>query len=178
MSGPSVTIDLTDYDKLRNERQAALEEGARLRAEIVETKLGDLDSETRKAVAVARAAIEVARYAMGNLSPEFAKHWPYDDLRKLADAMDVMPSSGINDHDLAHEMRHFARDCETWERNRATKTMRDEAERIEKMNLARLADLAGSIETKAQTDPDQIERVKDRVKEAVGALFPNGESID
>lgn len=94
-----VTLDWTEYEGLKH-RIKMLEENA------AAAPPAPVD-ETAQANALL-AALEVVKFAIGNLPPESVAGWPHTHLTNLAAALTEM---GTYAPELATTIRQFAREC-------------------------------------------------------------------
>lgn len=117
---PTVTLDLETFDNQRKLHQDTIDQ-----VKILEKKLQDalMTSDQSGRIGplntAARTAIEIIGFAMGNLSPEIIKRWPYEALRRFADQIPALIDSTPHDIETQAEYRKFANECETWEKKRA-----------------------------------------------------------
>lgn len=96
-----VTISLSELDKLRAERAAAHEETANVRLELAAERARPPDEQLAQAYVFVTAAKEVVDYAVGNLSPEFSRAWPYESLRTLAQHVATIGEATTRDKERA-----------------------------------------------------------------------------
>lgn len=118
----TVTMQLPEFQAMLEEKKTSADRIAALRTEVAEAKLGDADSLVRAMLKTTRAAVQIARFAMANLSPEFTKSWPIHELKFLGASMATLPDATSDDEDLGREMIAYARECQVAysKANRAT----------------------------------------------------------
>lgn len=110
-----VTIPYNEFQELQKAREIAETEVARLGALITEQKIEACDPHLFK---LARAALDVIRYAVGSLPPESNKGWPFESLRVVADELVHMPDATPDHNELSMTFKTFSRECEDHERRR------------------------------------------------------------
>lgn len=82
--GGQINLDLSDYEGLKRDVEAARAETATVQRELEIERARPTDERLAQAYLVIDAAKPVIDYAIGNLSPEFSRRWPFEDLRTLA----------------------------------------------------------------------------------------------
>jgi hypothetical protein len=116
MSGTaSVTIPYQDFQAIQDARKAAEHEVSELREQIRINKIESCDSTVLE---VARAALEVARYAVASLPAESNIGWPSNALRTIAEKLTSMPDTTQDDHELASTFVYFANEIDLYDRRR------------------------------------------------------------
>jgi hypothetical protein len=122
-----IEMSLDEYKAVENERDTALKEVARLRAELIDAKLNVVvegsDTNVRKLVTLTRALLDVTRFAVGQLPPETHKGWPFAALKTASDLLPVLPDHTVDDISIANEFRSFVKEGERVERVREEKTL-------------------------------------------------------
>lgn len=108
MSTATVTIPLTEFQEITNTREEALKRAAAAEKRLNEEKIAANDGAT---YAIARAALDVVRLAIGNLPPETTRGWPISALRVIAEQLPVMDGASTDDKDLATTIGYFADEC-------------------------------------------------------------------
>lgn len=116
----TITISIEDYQKLKN-RAAELElELGKTRAELDQARLGPTDSDTRKLSEAFNHALEIVRFAVGNLHPLTVRGWPYLHLRALGEVSPDLPGVDPSFRDVARgDWRILTKEMEKWEKARA-----------------------------------------------------------
>jgi hypothetical protein len=109
----AVTMGLDEFQSLQDARMKAELEVAKLKQQITEQKITASDPIL---IVVARAALEVTRFAIANLPPESTVHWPTDALRSIGDNLPSMPDASHDDQEFAITMITFAEECDRFER--------------------------------------------------------------
>lgn len=107
-SNATVTIPFNEFQEITNARDTALTRAAEAEAKLREGKIAANDGTT---YAVARAALDVVRLAIGNLPPETTRGWPIAALRVLAEQLPVMDGASTDDRDFATTIGYFADEC-------------------------------------------------------------------
>lgn len=118
MSGPgSITLNLSlqEYNDLQAAKTRAEAETAEVRAQLEAAKFINGDERVAKVTAFARDCLTLARFAIANCPPEMIRGWPYEELRRIADTIDVLPDYSLSDRDMSIDLHSFARDCEAHE---------------------------------------------------------------
>ena len=109
-SEPTVTVKLSDYDKLRDQLRDAQGKHHELEKQLVAAKLVDADGSgvAKQLYDGFHAAIKIVQFAVGNLDPQAVRGWPYTALIEVADAIEKIP--GIDRHvsELPGELRYTA----------------------------------------------------------------------
>lgn len=108
----TVTLELAEYQKLADDKKESDARIAQLEKDVINAKLGDPESELRAMAKIVRAALQVTRFAMANLSPEAIKGWPFADLEFLGKNVFYLPDCTVDDETLGTEMIAFAKECE------------------------------------------------------------------
>lgn len=108
----SHTLNDEEYGNLINSRQDALEEIGRLKAELTRVRAEDPANRLAPLNDLARACIEIVRFAVANLNPESTRGWPTKALERIADLMPALTDANpADDNVFAGELRAFALDC-------------------------------------------------------------------
>jgi len=116
----SVTLTGVEYDELKNARRDAENQVADLRHQLAAAKLISGDPFIIAALTeITRKALDVVRFAVGNLPPETVVGWPSPALREIAVRLPMLPNYSPDDAEVAGELIGFAQDCERWARYRA-----------------------------------------------------------
>lgn len=114
-SNATVTIPLTEFMEVQNARAAAEQKAAALEKQLNEAKIAANDATT---YAIARDALEVVRFAIGNLPPETTRGWPVSKLRALSENLPKLDGASQDDQEYAITMRYFADEIEKCEAQR------------------------------------------------------------
>jgi hypothetical protein len=125
----SHTLNDEEYQGILIARKTAETRAAALEAELIRVKLEDPANRLAPLNALARAQLEVIRFAVANLTPETTRGWPTKALERIAALLPTMPDVTADDRDLATELLSFMRDCESYalvrEKMRADKLAAD-----------------------------------------------------
>jgi len=108
----TLTIPMKDYNAMQSDIATARQEASALREELIAAKLVDPSDRVKSLTAFARDCLTITRFAVGNLPPEMIRGWPYAALKRVADDIAQLPDCSFDDHDLANELRAFAKECE------------------------------------------------------------------
>jgi hypothetical protein len=121
MDEPTISLKLSDYDKMRTGQRALETRLRELEVELTAAQLAD-PSETLGHVHRAfLQAMQVVQFAVGNLPPESIVGWPHAALAHLAEAVNTLPGIGPHLKEIAPELREFARGAaslEAWRKER------------------------------------------------------------
>ena len=90
-------------------------EAGRLKEQIRSQKIESSDQVLLK---VARASIEIVRFAVAHLPAEDTHGWPTSALQAVAEWLPSMPDATVDHQELAVTLTSFARECEAFERRR------------------------------------------------------------
>lgn len=115
----TVSLPLEELDGIRNENKRMSAEIADLQKQLTEAKLDGGNPEVTRAMAkLSRASLDIVSFAIGNLSPEVIKRWPFASLRVVAENLKNLPDCTIHDEEFAFVWMKFAAECEAWEKKR------------------------------------------------------------
>lgn len=116
---PTISLKLSEYDKLRDQVRALHGKNLELERDLAAAKLADNAGTLARVHAAFHDAIRVVQFAVGNLPPEAVAGWPHEALVKIADAIGQIP--GIDRHisEVEPEFREFARVAASFEAWRA-----------------------------------------------------------
>lgn len=116
--GETVTVKLSDYDRLRDELREAQNKVYMLQTEVNAAKLGDPTGPTKLLFDAFHETIKVVQFAVGNLDPQTIAGWPHKALVAIADAIETIP--GVDQHvaEMPGELRSFARSAAGHEERR------------------------------------------------------------
>jgi hypothetical protein len=112
-----IKLTLDEYNDLVHKRNAAENEAAALRAQLVDARL--TDPQVKAITQVGRDALVIARFAVANLPAEVTRNWPWRTLLDICDRLPQMPDHGSDDVTLMAELRTFAAECQYHEERRA-----------------------------------------------------------
>ncbi len=115
----SVTLSMEEYDALKNARRTAEAEVAALRDQLAAARAQDPAGRVQALHALARDALTIIRFSVGNLPPSMIKGWPHATLKAFADAMSDLPDYSSDDESIAMEFRLFAEEARSHEERRA-----------------------------------------------------------
>lgn len=115
----TVSVKLEDIQNLQDSVKALTAEVGSLQEQLTNAKLDAGGDATRQFHAAFLDAMEIVRFAIGNLDPLTVRGWPYQRLAMIAAALKILPGIGGDQVDTANDLGHFARKCEEWEKARA-----------------------------------------------------------
>lgn len=116
-----ITLSLEDWNNELGKRALLEAELAKMRTELNETRMLNLESIRVNAVALdaaVRASLVLTRFAVANLPPEMTPGWPVGALDAVIVGLPHLPTYGIDDADLLSELRAMARDIGEQDRRR------------------------------------------------------------
>ena len=108
-SEPTVTVKLSDFDRLRDELKQAQTRGYELEKQLTAARLADGSGTTQLLHDAFHSAIKVVQFAVGNLDPQTVVGWPHKALAEVAAAIEKIPGVDIHVREMPDELRHFAR---------------------------------------------------------------------
>ena len=111
----TVNIPLSEFQEIQKARTDAENEVIRLKAQI---QSSEIKSSDQTLLSVAKAGIEITRFAVANLPAESTKAWPTKELQTIAELLPSMPGSTTDDQELAVTLNSFSRECEFFESRR------------------------------------------------------------
>lgn len=114
----TVTIELTELDEIRTRERKAIDDLAKIQAELVEAKKADPRNRIAGLLTLSRTMLDVVRFAVGNLPPETIRNWPVESLRLIARDLKWLPDFNADDESLVGELMLFAREIERVEAER------------------------------------------------------------
>jgi hypothetical protein len=103
--GASVTMEITEYNKLISERQDAWNEIGKLNAKLEEMQRGDPATALGQLQAAWLSAMTIVRFAVAHLSPEWVSTWPVDALRHIV--AHLKTSVVLDDQEFAITLDEF-----------------------------------------------------------------------
>lgn len=112
-----VTLELSEYDELRGRAERAEAQARDLERKLAAEPLRDAPAAVQDAVATARAALPVVRFAIANLLPENVRGWPTAALRELAERLPKLADATQDDVEFAMDMRMRADEIDKFERD-------------------------------------------------------------
>jgi hypothetical protein len=115
MQSATVNIPLSELMELQRAREVAELEASKLREQLRQETTAASD---QVLLTMARAGIEVMRFAVANLPPESTKGWPLEAMRTIATNLPLMPGATIDDGELSVTLASFAKECEVFEQRR------------------------------------------------------------
>lgn len=108
----TVTMDLASWDAVQHAKREAEQVAADLRRELMEAKLkGGDDGRVEALTRLARASLEIVRFAVGNVHAGSGLHWPADALATVASLMSSLPDFQADDNEAVIEFKAFAREA-------------------------------------------------------------------
>lgn len=117
-----ITMSYEEFKVFEDAKEKSEAEIAELKKQVSEAKLGDPGSIVRVLADVTRQALQIARFAMANMSPEVIKGWPADSLRAIGLQISQLPDFTVDDRDFGLEMIHFADEIDRWDQHRKAKS--------------------------------------------------------
>jgi hypothetical protein len=121
MDEPTISLKLSDYDKLRRGQRDLETRVAELERELTAAQLADPTQTLERVHTAFLAAMQVVQFGVANLPPESIVGWPHAALATLADAIDTLPGISRHLQEIAPELREFARGAaglEAWRKER------------------------------------------------------------
>src|SRR3990172_4378562 len=117
-SEPTVTVKLSDYDRLRDQLRDMQNRVYALEKQLAAAQIADPSGVGQLLHDAFHAAIKIVQFAVGNLDPQTVAGWPHKALAEVADAIEKIP--GIDRHvsELPEELRAVARTAAGWEEYR------------------------------------------------------------
>ena len=122
MDEPTISLKLSDYDKLRAGQRAVEARLIEMEAALTAAQLADPTQTLGRVHAAFLEAMRVVQFAVGNLPPESVVGWPHAALAHLAEAVDTLPGISLHLKEVVPELREFARGAASLE---AWRTERD-----------------------------------------------------
>lgn len=112
---PTITIQLSQFDKMREELRLTNERNQELTTQLATARLTDNSGVIQGFVGAFHQALKIVQFAVGNLSPETVAGWPHEALLQVATAIETLP--GIDRHiaELPIELRSFAKNAAGYE---------------------------------------------------------------
>lgn len=115
-----ITLSLEEYQILVDARKEAENKTASLQHALADLKLIASDPGTVKALTdLARHALTLARFAVGNLPPESTRGWPVESLEIIGSLLPALPTFTVDDGDLGREFHSFAQEVRRFDRRHA-----------------------------------------------------------
>jgi len=111
VTGPMVQITLAEIDALRDRITTLELDLQTVQLELAETKAKGAEVNRDIRVRIERtitAAMEIVRFAVQNLPPQFVVGWPHDALATFARCLEMLPTTTDHDKELCQELLTFA----------------------------------------------------------------------
>lgn len=105
----TVTMEESEYLTLKGAVTNANQETAAVQAELERERNRSFDERLAELSKAWNASKAVIDYAVGNLSPEFSRNWPHEDLQTLAELVDKLPGATSRDAERAIIWRDFSK---------------------------------------------------------------------
>jgi len=118
MSEAKVTMPLDEFNSINKLLDETTKRAEQLTKELYEARATDQTGRVPRLAQLTRSAMHIVGFAMGNLSPELIKRWPYAQLREIAAFLPTLPDYSSIDEEIAAELIKFAAECEEWEQKR------------------------------------------------------------
>jgi len=115
-------IKYGDFKALEEAKADLTREVAALKQQLALAELSGVDGAGERLKRLFEAfsqAMEVVRFAIGNLHPLTVRGWPYEALQALSVTLPTIPSAERFPQELAVTFAYFAGLCEKWETARA-----------------------------------------------------------
>lgn len=112
----TVTLPYSEFEEIQRLKREAEERAAKADEKISEARVRASDQNLLR---LARAAVEVVRFAVASLPPESNRGWPFEAIRAIAAAIPLMPDATQDHIELAQTISTFAIECERHENRRA-----------------------------------------------------------
>ena len=113
-----VTLDMSEFTAMKKRADDAEQHVAELQKQIVALKFEKSDGGMAALTAAFRSGLDVARYAIGMLSPEFARKWPRTELIAMAEGIKLIPDATPYELELVPVIASFVRDVEKYDATR------------------------------------------------------------
>jgi hypothetical protein len=104
----TVTMEESEYLALKAATATANTETAAVRDELERERNRSFDERLAELSKAWNASKSVVDYAVGNLSPEFSRNWPHEDLKVLSELVDKLPGATSRDGERAIIWRDFS----------------------------------------------------------------------
>lgn len=114
----TISLPVGEWQALLDQRRAAENEAAALRAQLQEAIVTDKDGAVKQLLEALSASREVIRFAIANYPPEAVRGWPYKELRNFADLLEKAPGVPYDYIEMAIELRTFAAEAQSLEEKR------------------------------------------------------------
>jgi hypothetical protein len=120
----TITLDLVEWETHATKLKNLENEIARLRSEPPK-ELAILSPDTANFSDIIRAGLDIARFAVSNLDPEFVRNWPWRSLEAFATGLEHTPGLTVTELEVPLIFRRFAQECAQLERERALGTHKE-----------------------------------------------------
>jgi hypothetical protein len=107
-SEPTVTVKLSDFDRLRDQLREAQNKNYTLEKQLHEALIADPSGVGKVLFDGFHAAIKIVQFAVGNLDPQATIGWPHRALVDVANAIEKIPGVDIHVSEMPGELRHTA----------------------------------------------------------------------
>ncbi len=115
----TVTMPIEQYEAMRTAQVAASKQIEQLQKDLaIERECSDPSGRITELTKALNSALEIVGFAVGNLSPEVIKRWPYNALRVVANGISHLPLVTPREQEMMAEMLKFATEAEQWENKR------------------------------------------------------------
>lgn len=119
MSTATITMPIEQYESMRESALSATKQIEKLTSDLaLERECGDPSGRITELTKALNSALEIVGFAVGNLSPEVIKRWPYNALRVVAGGIAHLPLVTPREQEMMAEMLKFATEAEQWENKR------------------------------------------------------------
>lgn len=110
-----VTLKLSEVNKLQSDLGDANLRIAEMAKEVEEARLGDHAGVTRQYQKAFSDAMQVVRFAVGNLEPLTVRGWPYKNLFAIVEHLRALPGLDFDYEETSGDLKLFAEECKRWE---------------------------------------------------------------
>lgn len=115
MTTATVTIPYDEFQEIKDAKRQAEEKASKLIEDVKQAKIQSSDPHL---FALAKAALDIVRYAVASLPPESNFGWPFESLKVVAAKVLDMPDATPDHIELSMTLSSFAKECEEHERRR------------------------------------------------------------
>jgi hypothetical protein len=114
-----IEMPFEEFEAVNNARKEAEQKVVELERQLLDGVLTADPTQSLKATTeLARAALDIVRFAVANNPPEMIKGWPHAKLVKCSQLIPMLNDRNPDDVDLARELGRFAAECERHELRR------------------------------------------------------------
>lgn len=110
-----VTLKYSELNKLQSDLRDANARILEMEKEVEEAKLGDHGGVARQYQEAFSDAMQVVRFAVGNLEPLTVRGWPYKNLFEIVGHLRALPGLDFDSEETSGDLKLFAEECKRWE---------------------------------------------------------------